>query len=67
MLCKDLARQHGHIVNVQDAFNHLWIMSDPIIRRQDPKFEETQATVSPFDDFSAKNEDDLIVESFILP
>ena len=60
--CKELARQNNHIVNVEDAFMHMWILSDPLIRMQDPKYKEEK---DPF--LSGElNADDITVQSFFI-
>ena len=60
--CKEMARQNNHIVNVEDAFMHLWVLSDPLIRMENPKEEEDK---DPF--ISGElNPDDLKVQSFFV-
>ena len=55
-----MARQNDNSKNAQDCFNHLWLMSDPIVRSESEKFDsETKIEIE-------KDGDDPIVESFFI-
>ena len=61
-----MARQHNELYNLEDCFNHLWYMSDPVLRKQaatenasEEKEEETEENVEE------KSEDDIIFESLL--
>ena len=60
--CKEMARQHDHVVNVEDAFMHLWVLSDPLIRMENPKEQDDK---DPF--ISGElNPDDILVQKFFV-
>ena len=57
---KHLARQHNNLVNANDCFNHLWLISDPFVRAE---LEKSDLDSAPE---IVKDGDDPLVESFFL-
>ena len=58
---KHLARQHNNEVNAEDCFNHLWFISDPILRAESGDFGNSKSKSNEI-----KDGDDYIVESFFI-
>ena len=61
---KYLARQHNNLKNAEDVFNHLWFISDPLVRSESGEFEEKEN--SELESNEIKDNDDIIVESFFV-
>ena len=61
---KYLARQENNLKNAEDCFTHLWLISDPILRKEMSDLEE--GSDSDDDDNEIKDRDDILVESFFI-
>ena len=62
-----MARQHNELFNIEDCFNHLWYMSDPVLRKQAAEnvTEEEKEDENTTDQNVEKSEDDIIFESLL--
>ena len=56
-----MARQNDNAKNAHDCFNHLWLMSDPIVRSETEQFSDSETKIQ-----IQKDGDDPIVESFFV-
>ena len=65
-ISKYMARQHNELFNIEDCFNHLWYMSDPVLRKQaaeNVSEEKEEETTNENDE--EKSQDDIIFESLL--
>ena len=62
---KHLARQENNLVNAYDCFNHMWFLSDPIVRSENES-EEDSLTESDYDSELVSDGDDALVQSFFI-
>ena len=60
-LSKYCARQHNEKFNLEDCFNHMQYMSDPVLRKHAPKVNEEDEETENL----VKSEDDIIFESLL--
>ena len=60
------ARQHNTLFNLEDVFNHLWLISDPILRRLGEKNTENPPISNEIDPQNM-SEDDKMFNSFVVP
>ena len=58
---KHLARQENNLKNAYDCFNHLWFLSDPIVRA-----ENESDSVTESDSELESDGDDALVQSFFI-
>ena len=56
-----MARQTSNLDNAHDCFNHLWLMSDPIVRSETENISASEPKIE-----IQKDGDDPIVESFFI-
>ena len=61
---KYLARQENNLKNAEDCFNHLWFISDPLVRSESGEFEKNE--ISEIESNEIKGNDDILVESFFV-
>ena len=61
---KYLARQENNLKNAEDCFNHLWFISDPLVRSESESEPEAE---SDFDSEFELDNDDALVQSFFIP
>ena len=59
LVSKHMARQNDNSKNAHDCFNHLWLMSDPIVRSETEENSDSDIEIQ-------KDGDDPIVESFFI-
>ena len=57
-----MARQENNVKNAEDCFNHLWLISDPVLRSESEDLEGN----SNSDNEIIKDGDDTLVESFFI-
>ena len=61
---KHLARQENNLKNAYDCFNHIWFLSDPIVRTENESEEIDSVTES--DSELEIDGDDALVQSFFI-
>ena len=61
---KHLARQEDNLKNAYDCFNHLWFLSDPIVRSENESEEDSDDT--EYDSELESDGDDALVQSFFI-
>ena len=59
-----MARQENNVKNAEDCFNHLWLISDPIVRTE---LDDNSDSNDKNNDIEIEGGDDSLVESFFLP
>ena len=65
-LSKYCARQHNEKFNLEDCFNHMQYMSDPVLRKHAPKVDEDDDDgKKSANENLVKSEDDIIFESLL--
>ena len=52
-------------MNLEDCFNHLQYISDPVLRKHAPKISEDDEEKKSADENVLKTEDDIIFESLL--
>ena len=64
-LSKYCARQHNEKFNLEDCFNHLQYISDPVLRKNAPKVDEDDNETKSANENLVKSQDDIIFESLL--
>ena len=60
---KHLSRQENNLKNAYDCFNHLWFLSDPIVRAEN---ESDEDSLTESDSELESDGDDALVQSFFI-